>query len=149
MVPSPLQRAAQLKRKKDSATAQKEEDTVGFVSNEPIHKGCPTQTAPEYVMRFFKCKSLLPQAIINKAEQKLHVGYHPSWIKGDTLTIVMTCVCCGAEGTVHTFGKHACPNFTSSKQRPRDICHLKLARILVNTLNNVPSQDGDNDELVI
>jgi hypothetical protein len=122
MVPSPLQRAAQLKRKKDSATAQKEEDTVGFVSNKPIHKGQgrPTRTAPEFVMRFFQYKSLLPQALINKAEQKLHIGYHPLSIKGDTLTIVMTCVCCGAEGTVHTFGKHACFNFTSSKQRPRD-----------------------------
>jgi hypothetical protein len=46
------------------------------------------------------------------------------------------------------FGKHACPNFTSSKQRTRDTSHLKLARISVNTLNNVPSQDGDDDELV-
>jgi hypothetical protein len=80
--------------------------------------------------------------------KKLHVGYHPLWINGDTLTIVMSCVCCGAEGTVHMFGKHACPNFTSSKQRTRDTSHLKLARISVNTLNNVPSQDGDDDELV-
>jgi hypothetical protein len=49
------------KKKKDSATAQKEEDSVGFVSNKPIHKGLgrPTQTAPEFVMHFFKCKSLL------------------------------------------------------------------------------------------
>jgi hypothetical protein len=105
------------KKKNDSATAQKEEDMVGFVSNKPIHKGQgrPTWTAPEFVMRFFQCKSLLPQALINKAEQKLHIGYHPLWIKGDTLTIVS---------------------------------HLKLARISVNTLDNVPSQDGDDDELV-
>jgi hypothetical protein len=150
VVPGPLQRAVQLKRKKDSATAQKEEDLVGFVSNKPVHKGQgrPMQTALEFVMHFFKCKSLLPQALINKAQQKLHIGYHPLWIKGDTLNIVMTCVCCGAEGTVHTFGKHACPNFTSSKQRPRDTSHLKPARISVNTLNNVLFQDGDDDELV-
>lgn len=126
---------------------------MGFVSNKPIVSsggggGRKPRIAPECIMKMFKPKSLLPQTVINKAEHQLHIGYHPSWMKDNILTIVMTCVCCGAEGTVHTFGKHNCPKFTSTKQRPRNTSHLKLARIAVNTLDNVPAQDGDDEDLV-